>query len=116
MRVYTIGRKWDPNHQGMVKSTDGILVGSVRKNTELIGQYLTQLVRLMPQNTHLKGDNKMARPDGKIYDCPCDPCPRRSQCGREATECKAVKDYYNTGWYRKGMVGINLKPMKMRKK
>ena len=58
----------------------------------------------------------MARPDGKIYDCPCDPCPRRSQCGREATECKAVKDYYNTGWYRKGMVGINIKPMKMRKK
>ncbi len=54
--------------------------------------------------------------NGKSWDCPCDPCPRRSQCGREATECKAVKDYYNTGWYRKGMVGINLKPMKMRKK
>ena len=54
---------------------------------------------------------------GKIHDCPCDvgPCPRRSQCGRQATECKAVKDYYNTGWYRQGMVGINLKPMKTRK-
>ena len=57
----------------------------------------------------------MLRTKGKIYDCPCDPCPRRSQCGSAATECKAVKDYYNTGWYRQAMVGLNLKPMKVRK-
>ena len=55
---------------------------------------------------------------GKIYDCPCDvgPCPNRSNCRIQALECKAVKQYYEKGWYRTNLVGVNLKPMKMRKK
>jgi len=48
----------------------------------------------------------------KIHDCPCDPCHNRSKCGREALECKAVKNYYNTGWYTKDLVGVKLKLMK----
>ena len=51
----------------------------------------------------------------KIYDCPCDPCHNRSKCGREALECKAVKHYYDRGWYNTAQVGLKLKPMKMRK-
>ena len=50
----------------------------------------------------------------KIWECPCDHCPRRAKCGREATECKAVKWYYDVGWYQPQHVGIKLKPMKMR--
>ena len=53
--------------------------------------------------------------DGKIHDCPCDQCFSRTRCGREATECKAVKQFYDYGWYRPALVGLNLKPMKMRK-
>ena len=54
----------------------------------------------------------------KIQDCPCDvgPCPNRSSCGRQALECKAVKQYYEKGWYWTSLVGVNLKPMKMRRK
>ena len=51
----------------------------------------------------------------KIHDCPCDPCQNRSKCGREALECKAVKKYYNTGWYTNDLVGVKLKPMKGRR-
>ena len=53
----------------------------------------------------------------QVRDCPCDvgPCPNRSSCGRQALECKAVKQYYEKGWYRTSLVGVNLKPMKMRK-
>ncbi len=53
----------------------------------------------------------------KIQDCPCDvgPCPNRSSCGRQALECKAVKQFYEKGWYWTSLVGVNLKPMKMRK-
>jgi len=53
----------------------------------------------------------------KIQDCPCDvgPCPNRGSCARQALECKAVKQYYEKGWYRTNLVGVNLKPMKMRK-
>ena len=53
--------------------------------------------------------------NGKIHDCPCDRCPSRTKCGREALECKAVKQFYEKGWYWTGLVGVNLKPMKMRK-
>ena len=49
----------------------------------------------------------------KIHDCPCDPCHNRIKCGREALECKAVKKYYNTGWYTNDLVGVKLKPMKV---
>ena len=51
----------------------------------------------------------------KIHDCPCDPCHNRIKCGREALECKAVKNYYNTGWYTTNLVGVKLKPMKGRR-
>ena len=51
----------------------------------------------------------------KIYNCPCDRCPQRSSCGSKALECKGVKQYYETGWYQQKLVGVNLKPMKMRK-
>ena len=51
----------------------------------------------------------------KIHDCPCDPCHNRNKCGREALECKAVKNYYNTGWYTKDLVGVKLKPMRGRR-
>ena len=49
----------------------------------------------------------------KIHDCPCDPCHNRRKCGREALECKAVKQYYNGGWYQTDYVGVKLKPMKV---
>ena len=52
----------------------------------------------------------------KIYDCPCDPCHNRIKCGREALECKAVKQYYNSGWYNTVQVGLKLKRMKGYKK
>ena len=52
----------------------------------------------------------------KIYDCPCDTCSLRSKCGREATECKGVKQYYETGWFRTAQVKVNIKPMRFRKK
>ena len=51
----------------------------------------------------------------KIHDCPCDPCYNRRKCGREALECKAVKKYYEKGWYMLNLVGLKLKPMRMRK-
>ena len=52
----------------------------------------------------------------KIHDCPCDPCHNRSKCGREALECKAVKQYYAAGWYHTNLVGMKLKLMKGYKK
>ena len=52
----------------------------------------------------------------KIYDCPCDLCKNRTKCGREALECKAVKQYYDRGWFNTEFVAVNLKPMKMRKR
>ena len=52
----------------------------------------------------------------KIYDCPCDPCHNRIKCGREALECKAVKHYYDRGWYNTAQVGLKLKRMKGYKK
>lgn len=52
----------------------------------------------------------------KIHDCPCDSCPRRVKCGREALECKAVKQYYDRGWYNTDFVGMKLKLMKGYKK
>ena len=52
----------------------------------------------------------------KIYDCPCDPCHNRIKCGREALECKAVKQYYDRGWYNTAQVGLKLKLMKGYKK
>ena len=48
----------------------------------------------------------------KIHDCPCDPCKNRVKCGREALECKAVKQFYNGGWYHPEFVGVKLKLMK----
>jgi len=53
----------------------------------------------------------------QIHDCPCDvgPCPNRSRCGREALECKAVKQYYEKGWYMTNLVGLKIKPMRMRR-
>ena len=51
----------------------------------------------------------------KIEDCPCDPCHNRSKCGREALECKAVKQYYEKGWYMTNLVGQKLKPMRLRR-
>ena len=48
----------------------------------------------------------------KIHDCPCDPCKNRRKCGREALECKAVKQYYTGGWYHPEFIGLKLKPMK----
>ena len=52
---------------------------------------------------------------GKIHDCPCDVCPLIKECGQKATECKAVKNFYNSGWYREYQMRMNIKPMKMRK-
>ena len=52
----------------------------------------------------------------KIYDCPCDPCHNRKKCGSEALECKAVKQYYDLGWYQTNLVGMKLKRMKGYKK
>ena len=52
----------------------------------------------------------------KIYDCPCDSCKNRIKCGREALECKAVKQYYDKGWFNTDFVSVKLKPMKMRKR
>ena len=49
----------------------------------------------------------------KIHDCPCDPCKNRRKCGREALECKAVKQYYDRGWYQPEFIGLKLKPMKV---
>ena len=51
----------------------------------------------------------------KTYDCPCDKCDLRAKCGAEATECRAVKQFYETGWFHNHQVKVNLKPMKMRK-
>ena len=48
----------------------------------------------------------------KIHDCPCDPCYNRRKCGREALECKAVKQYYTAGWYQPEFIGLKLKRMK----
>ena len=48
----------------------------------------------------------------KIHDCPCDPCYNKRKCAREALECKAVKQYYEKGWYQSDRVGLKLKPMK----
>jgi len=52
----------------------------------------------------------------KIHDCPCDPCHNRRKCGREALECKAVKQYYDRGWYQPEFIGVKLKLMKGYKK
>ena len=51
----------------------------------------------------------------KIHDCPCDLCYNKRKCGRESLECKAVKNYYEKGWYIPNLVGLKLKPMKIRK-
>ena len=51
----------------------------------------------------------------KIHDCPCDLCYNKRKCGRESLECKAVKKYYEKGWYIPNLVGLKLKPMKIRK-
>lgn len=48
----------------------------------------------------------------KVYNCPCDTCSNKVRCGREALECKAVKQYYEKGWYTPSLVGMKLKPMK----
>ena len=48
----------------------------------------------------------------KIHDCPCDSCHNRVKCGREALECKAVKQFYNGGWYQPEFIGMKLKLMK----
>jgi|2_EtaG_2_1085320.scaffolds.fasta_scaffold98747_2 hypothetical protein len=53
--------------------------------------------------------------NGRINDCPCDKCPTRTLCGQRATECKAVKQFYNTGWYSEKDVGMKMKAMKVRK-
>lgn len=51
----------------------------------------------------------------KIKDCPCDKCDFKTKCQREATECRAVKNYYDTGWYMTSQMKKNLKPMKNQK-
>ena len=51
----------------------------------------------------------------RVYDCPCDSCKNRIKCGKQALECKAVKQYYDKGWFKPELVGQKLKPMKMRK-
>lgn len=51
----------------------------------------------------------------KTHNCPCDKCDFRSKCGREATECRAVKNFYDTGWYLPSQMKKNLKPMKNQK-
>ena len=48
----------------------------------------------------------------KIHDCPCDPCSNKRKCGREALECKAMKQYYEKGWYQPEFIGLKLKRMK----
>ena len=52
----------------------------------------------------------------KIHDCPCDSCHNRVKCGREALECKAVKQYYDRGWDQPEFIGMKLKLMKGYKK
>ena len=51
----------------------------------------------------------------KVHDCPCDSCKNRIKCGKQALECKAVKQYYDKGWFTTEFVCLKLKPMKMRK-
>ena len=64
-------------------------------------------------NLNLK--EKMMNNRGKIFDCPCDTCDLQAKCGRDATECRAVKNFYETAWFYPHQVKMNLKPMKMRK-
>ena len=51
----------------------------------------------------------------RVYDCHCDSCKNRIKSGKQALECKAVKQYYDKGWFQTDFVGLKLKPMKMRK-
>jgi len=51
----------------------------------------------------------------KIKDCPCDKCDFKTKCGPAATECRAVKNFYDTGWYMTSQMKKNLKPMKNQK-